>query len=113
MRIRKHESRSPNFGVNTSSHLRCSTRLMYGSDWVMLAGESGLPSFRPWNPQPVKFYPDIVAEFFSEVKYRDRPDTVQNAVEFLGLSSAHRDATRGRLGTFHAGVNIHWLTEFD
>lgn len=89
---------------------------MYGSDWVMLGGETGLPSFRPWNPQPVKFYPDIVAEFLSEVKYKDfEIDQIlfKNAVEFLGLSSAHRDATRGRLETFHAGANIHWLTEFD
>jgi len=97
-------------------------RLLYGTDWVMVGAEIGFPETHVDHQNqiiPAKTeYPQIVAEFLSEVGYDDAAiDAIlfRNAISFLGLAPKDTNNSRGRLQRFYqqAGLSAAWLSALD
>jgi predicted TIM-barrel fold metal-dependent hydrolase len=78
-------------------------RLLYGTDWSMVAQEERFPKL--FSPRP---FPDVMVFFLRAVGYSDAQIEgimFRNAVRFLGLGKAERDrfgekSTRARLEKF-------------
>jgi predicted TIM-barrel fold metal-dependent hydrolase len=93
-------------------------RLMYGTDWSMIAQSENFP--KAFAAQP---YPDLMAKFLFVVGYT--PGQIEgimfrNATRFLGLSKSEHErfgdnCTRGRLEQFYAFHRLpaDWMTAFD
>jgi predicted TIM-barrel fold metal-dependent hydrolase len=93
-------------------------RLIYGTDWSMIAQSEGFPKLNA--PQP---YPDLMVKFLTVVGYS--PGEIEaimfrNATRFLGLSRGERaihgdNCTRGRLEKFYAAnsLNANWMAALD
>jgi predicted TIM-barrel fold metal-dependent hydrolase len=93
-------------------------RLLYGTDWSMIAQEERFPKLFSSRP-----FPDLMILFLRAVGYNDAQIEgimFRNAVRFLGLSKAEFDkfgekSTRGRLEKFYAAHNLSsdWMKAFD
>jgi predicted TIM-barrel fold metal-dependent hydrolase len=93
-------------------------RLLYGTDWSMIAQEERFPKLFSSRP-----FPDVMIFFLRAVGYNDvqiEGIMFRNAVRFLGLSKAERDSfgeksTRGRLEKFYVAHNLSsdWMKVFD
>jgi predicted TIM-barrel fold metal-dependent hydrolase len=93
-------------------------RLLYGTDWSMIAQEERFPKLFSSRP-----FPDLMTLFLRAVGYNDAQIEgimFRNAVRFLGLSKAEFDkfgekSTRGRLEKFYAAHNLSsdWMKAFD
>jgi predicted TIM-barrel fold metal-dependent hydrolase len=93
-------------------------RLLYGTDWSMIAQEERFPKLFSTKP-----FPDVMIFFLRAVGYNDAQIEgimFRNAVRFLGLGKADRDrfgenSTRGRLEKFYAahGLSADWMNVFD
>jgi predicted TIM-barrel fold metal-dependent hydrolase len=93
-------------------------RLLYGTDWSMIAQEERFP--RLLSPKP---FPDVMIFFLRAVGYNDTQiERIMfgNAVRFLGLSKAEHEkfgenSTRARLEKFYAAHNLSsdWMRVFD
>ena len=93
-------------------------RLLYGTDWSMIAQEERFPKLFSSRP-----FPDLMTLFLRAVGYDDAQIEgimFRNAVRFLGLGKAEFEkfgekSTRGRLEKFYAAHNLSsdWMTAFD
>jgi predicted TIM-barrel fold metal-dependent hydrolase len=93
-------------------------RLLYGTDWSMIAQEERFPKLFSSRP-----FPDLMILFLRAVGYDDAQIEgimFRNAVRFLGLGKAEFEkfgekSTRGRLEKFYAAHNLSsdWMTAFD
>jgi hypothetical protein len=93
-------------------------RLLYGTDWSMIAQEERFPKLFSSRP-----FPDVMVFFLRAVGYNDAQIEgimFRNAVRFLGLSKSEGDrfgenSTRGRLEKFYAahGLSADWMNVFD
>jgi predicted TIM-barrel fold metal-dependent hydrolase len=93
-------------------------RLLYGTDWSMIAQEERFPKLFS-----SRAFPDLMTLFLRAVGYNDAQIEgimFRNAVRFLGLSKAEFDkfgekSTRGRLEKFYAAHNLSsdWMKAFD
>jgi predicted TIM-barrel fold metal-dependent hydrolase len=93
-------------------------RLLYGTDWSMIAQEERFPKLFSSKP-----FPDLMILFLRAVGYDDAQIEgimFRNAVRFLGLGKAEVEkfeekSTRGRLEKFYAAHNLSsdWMTAFD
>jgi predicted TIM-barrel fold metal-dependent hydrolase len=93
-------------------------RLLYGTDWSMIAQEERFPKLFSSRP-----FPDLMILFLRAVGYDDAQIEgimFRNAVRFLGLGKAEFEkfgekSTRGRLEKFCAAHNLSsdWMTAFD
>jgi predicted TIM-barrel fold metal-dependent hydrolase len=93
-------------------------RLLYGTDWSMIAQEERFPKLFSSRP-----FPDLMILFLRAVGYDDAQIEgimFRNAVRFLGLGKAEFEkfgekSTRGRLEKFYAAHNLSsdWITAFD
>jgi predicted TIM-barrel fold metal-dependent hydrolase len=93
-------------------------RLLYGTDWSMIAQEERFPKLSSSRP-----FPDVMIFFLRAVGYNESQIEgimFRNAVRFLGLSKAERErfgekSTRGRLEKFYAlhNLSIDWMSVFD
>ena len=93
-------------------------RLLYGTDWSMIAQEERFPKLFSTKP-----FPEVMIFFLRAVGYNDAQIEgimFRNAVRFLGLGKADRDrfgenSTRGRLEKFYAahGLSADWMNVFD
>jgi predicted TIM-barrel fold metal-dependent hydrolase len=93
-------------------------RLLYGTDWSMIAQEERFPKLFSSKP-----FPDVMIFFLRAVGYNDvqiEGIMFRNAVRFLGLSKAELDSfgensTRGRLEKFYVAHNLSsdWMKVFD
>jgi predicted TIM-barrel fold metal-dependent hydrolase len=93
-------------------------RLLYGTDWSMIAQEERFPKLFSSKP-----FPDLMTLFLRAVGYDDAQIEgimFRNAVRFLGLGKAEFEkfgekSTRGRLEKFYAAHNLSsdWMTAFD
>ena len=93
-------------------------RLLYGTDWSMIAQEERFPKLFSSRP-----FPDLMTLFLRAVGYDDAQIEgimFRNAVRFLGLGKAEFEkfgekSTRGRLERFYAAHNLSsdWMTAFD
>src|SRR5436309_2628470 len=93
-------------------------RLLYGTDWSMIAQEERFPKLFSSRP-----FPDVMIFFLRAVGYSDlqiEGIMFRNAVRFLGLGQAERDrfgekSTRGRLEKFYAAhkLSSEWMSVFD
>jgi len=93
-------------------------RLLYGTDWSMIAQEERFPKLFSSRP-----FPDLMILFLRAVGYDDAQIEgimFRNAVRFLGLGRAEFEkfgekSTRGRLEKFYAAHNLSsdWMTAFD
>jgi predicted TIM-barrel fold metal-dependent hydrolase len=93
-------------------------RLMYGTDWSMIAQSENFP--KAFAAQP---YPDLMVKFLYVVGYT--PGQIEgimfrNAARFLGFSKSEREhsgdnCTRGRLEQFYAfhRLSADWMKAFD
>jgi predicted TIM-barrel fold metal-dependent hydrolase len=93
-------------------------RLIYGTDWSMIAQAEKFP--RLFSPQP---FPDRMVKFLHDVGY-DRSEIegimFRNATRFLGLSKSERNqhgdnCARARLEKFYAfhRLPVDWMTALD
>jgi len=93
-------------------------RLLYGTDWSMIAQEERFPKLFSSKP-----FPDLMILFLRAVGYNDAQIEgimFRNAVHFLGLGKAELDkfgekSTRGRLEKFYAAhdLSTDWMKAFD
>lgn len=93
-------------------------RLLYGTDWSMIAQEERFPKLLSSKP-----FPDLMTFFLRTVGYNDsqiEKIMFRNAARFLGLSSDEwekfgESSTRGRLEKFYAAHDLpaDWMTVFD
>ncbi len=93
-------------------------RLLYGTDWSMIAQEERFPKLLAAKP-----FPDLMILVLRAVGYNDAQIEnimFRNATRFLGLSKGEREkfgenSTRGRLEKFYAahGLSADWMTAFD
>jgi predicted TIM-barrel fold metal-dependent hydrolase len=93
-------------------------RLLYGTDWSMIAQEERFPKLFSSRP-----FPDLMILFLRAVGYSDAQIEgimFRNAVRFLGLGKAEPDtfgekSTRGRLEKFYAAhdLSTDWMKAFD
>jgi predicted TIM-barrel fold metal-dependent hydrolase len=93
-------------------------RLLYGTDWSMIAQEERFPKLFSSRP-----FPDVMIFFLRAVGYNDvqiEGIMFRNAARFLGLGKDERDrfgekSTRGRLEKFYAAHNLpaDWMNVFD
>jgi predicted TIM-barrel fold metal-dependent hydrolase len=93
-------------------------RLLYGTDWSMIAQEERFPKLFSSRP-----FPDVMIFFLRAVGYNDvqvEGIMFRNAARFLGLGKDERDgfgekSTRGRLEKFYAAHNLpaDWTKVFD
>jgi predicted TIM-barrel fold metal-dependent hydrolase len=93
-------------------------RLLYGTDWSMIAQEERFPKLFS-----SRSFPDLMTLFLRAVGYNDAQIEgimFRNAVRFQGLSKAEFDkfgekSTRGRLEKFYAAYDLSsdWMTAFD
>ena len=93
-------------------------RLLYGTDWSMIAQEERFPKLFSSRP-----FPDVMIFFLRAVGYNDvqvEGIMFRNAARFLGLGKDERDrfgekSTRGRLEKFYAAHNLpaDWMKVFD
>ena len=89
-------------------------RLLYGTDWSMIAQEERFPKLFSSRP-----FPDVMVFFLRAVGYSDAQIEgimFRNAVRFLGLGKAERDrfgekSTRARLEKFYAAhkLSSDWM----
>ena len=93
-------------------------RLLYGTDWSMIAQEDRFPKLLSSKP-----FPDVMTFFLKAVGYNNAQIEgimFRNAVRFLGLSKGEREAfgensTRARLEKFYTAHNLStdWMRVFD
>ncbi len=93
-------------------------RLLYGTDWSMIAQEERFPKLLSSRP-----FPDIMTFFLRAVGYNDAQIEgimFRNATRFLGLSKAEQEkfganSTRARLEKFYRAhdLSIDWMAAFD
>jgi predicted TIM-barrel fold metal-dependent hydrolase len=93
-------------------------RLLYGTDWSMIAQEERFPKLLSSRP-----FPDLMILFLRAVGYNDAQIEgimFGNAVRFLGLGKAELDgfgekSTRGRLEKFYTAHDLStgWMKAFD
>jgi hypothetical protein len=93
-------------------------RLLYGTDWSMIAQEDRFPKLLSSKP-----FPDVMIFFLKAVGYNNTQIEgimFRNAVRFLGLSKGEREefgenSTRARLEKFYAAHNLSndWMRVFD
>ena len=93
-------------------------RLLYGTDWSMIAQEDRFPKLLSSKP-----FPDVMSFFLKAVGYNNTQIEgimFRNAVRFLGLSKGEREefgenSTRARLEKFYAAHNLstNWMRVFD
>jgi predicted TIM-barrel fold metal-dependent hydrolase len=93
-------------------------RLLYGTDWSMIAQEDRFPKLLSSKP-----FPDVMIFFLKAVGYDNAQIEgimFRNAVRFLGLSKGEREefgenSTRARLEKFYAAHNLSadWMRVFD
>jgi predicted TIM-barrel fold metal-dependent hydrolase len=93
-------------------------RLMYGTDWSMIAQEERFPKLLSSKP-----FPDIMILFLRAVGYDDAQIEAimfRNATRFLGLGKSEYqkfgdNSTRGRLEKFYRahGLSSAWMAAFD
>src|SRR5215468_3195718 len=93
-------------------------RLLYGTDWSMIAQEDRFPKLLSSKP-----FPDVMTFFLKAVGYNNTQiDGImfRNAVRFLGLSKGEHEefgenSTRARLEKFYAAHNLStdWMRVFD
>ena len=93
-------------------------RLLYGTDWSMIAQEDRFPKLLSSKP-----FPDVMTFFLKAVGYNNTQIEgimFRNAVRFLGLSKGEREefaenSTRARLEKFYAALNLStdWMRVFD
>jgi predicted TIM-barrel fold metal-dependent hydrolase len=93
-------------------------RLLYGTDWSMIAQEERFPKLISSRP-----FPDIMIFFLQTVGYNDAQiERIMfgNAARFLGLSRAEHEkfgekSTRARLERFYraSGLSTDWMEAFD
>lgn len=93
-------------------------RLLYGTDWSMIAQEDRFPKLLSSKP-----FPDVMTFFLKAVGYNNTQIEgimFRNAVRFLGLSKGEREAfgensTRARLEKFYTAHNLStdWMRVFD
>jgi predicted TIM-barrel fold metal-dependent hydrolase len=93
-------------------------RLLYGTDWSMIAQEERFP--RLFSSKP---FPDVMIFFLRAVGYNDTQIEgimFRNAVRFLGLSKGEHEkfgenSTRARLEKFYAAHSLatDWMSVFD
>ena len=93
-------------------------RLLYGTDWSMIAQEERFPKLFSSRP-----FPDLMILFLRAVGYSDAQIEgimFRNAVRFLGLGKAELDrfgekSTRGRLEKFYGAhdLSTDWMKAFD
>ena len=93
-------------------------RLLYGTDWSMIAQEDRFPKLLSSKP-----FPDVMTFFLKAVGYNNTQIEgimFRNAVRFLGLSKGEREefgenSTRARLEKFYAAHNLptDWMRVFD
>ncbi len=93
-------------------------RLLYGTDWSMIAQEDRFPKLLSSKP-----FPDVMTFFLKAVGYNNTQIEgimFRNAVRFLGLSKGEREefgenSTRARLEKFYTAHNLStdWMRVFD
>jgi len=93
-------------------------RLLYGTDWSMIAQEDRFPRLLS-----SKSFPDVMIFFLKAVGYNNTQIEgimFRNAVRFLGLSKGEREefgenSTRARLEKIYAAHNLStgWMSVFD
>ena len=93
-------------------------RLLYGTDWSMIAQEDRFPRLLSSKP-----FPDVMIFFLKAVGYNNTQIEgimFRNAARFLGLSKGEREefgdnSTRARLEKFYAAHNLSadWMRAFD
>ena len=93
-------------------------RLLYGTDWSMIAQEDRFPKLLS-----SKLFPDVMTFFLKAVGYNSAQIEgimFRNAVRFLGLSKGEREefgenSTRARLEKFYTAHNLStdWMRVFD
>jgi predicted TIM-barrel fold metal-dependent hydrolase len=93
-------------------------RLLYGTDWSMIAQEDRFPKLLSSKP-----FPDVMTFFLKAVGYNNTQIEgimFRNAVRFLGLSNGEREEfgeniTRARLEKFYTAHNLStdWMRVFD
>ena len=93
-------------------------RLLYGTDWSMIAQEERFPRLLSSKP-----FPDVMIFFLRAVGYNDTQIEgimFRNAVRFLGLSKGEHEkfgenSTRARLEKFYAAHSLatDWMSVFD
>ena len=93
-------------------------RLLYGTDWSMIAQEERFP--RLFSSKP---FPDVMIFFLRAVGYNDTQIEgimFRNAARFLGLSKGEHEkfgenSTRARLEKFYTAHNMStdWMSVFD
>jgi len=93
-------------------------RLLYGTDWSMIAQEDRFPKLLSSKP-----FPDVMTFFLKAVGYDNTQIEgimFRNAVRFLGLSKGEREefgenSTRARLEKFYTAHNLStdWMRVFD
>jgi predicted TIM-barrel fold metal-dependent hydrolase len=93
-------------------------RLLYGTDWSMIAQEDRFPKLLSSKP-----FPDVMIFFLKAVGYNNAQIEgimFRNAVRFLGLSKGEREefgenSTRARLEKFYAAhsLSTDWMRVFD
>jgi predicted TIM-barrel fold metal-dependent hydrolase len=93
-------------------------RLLYGTDWSMIAQEERFP--RLFSSKP---FPDVMIFFLRAVGYNDTQIEgimFRNAARFLGLSKGEHEkfgenSTRARLEKFYAAHDLatDWMRVFD
>ena len=93
-------------------------RLIYGSDWSMIAQSEGFPKVNAAKP-----FPDMMVTFLRAAGYdgaQIEGIMFRNASRFLGLSKSERDlhgpnCSRSRLEAFYAAhqLNADWMKAFD
>ena len=93
-------------------------RLLYGTDWSMIAQEERFP--RLFSSKP---FPDVMIFFLRAVGYNDTQIEgimFRNAARFLGLSKGEHEkfgenSTRARLEKFYTAHNLStdWMSVFD
>ena len=93
-------------------------RLIYGTDWSMIAQAEGFPKVNATKP-----FPDLMVTFLKAAGYdgsQIEGIMFRNASRFLGLSRSERDlhgenCTRSRLEKFYAAhrLSADWMKVFD
>jgi predicted TIM-barrel fold metal-dependent hydrolase len=93
-------------------------RLIYGTDWSMIAQAEGFPRLLSSKP-----FPDLMVSFLVAVGYSNgqiEGIMFRNATRFVGMSKNEHDkfgedCTRGRLEKFYAAnrVSSDWMKVFD
>jgi len=93
-------------------------RLLYGTDWSMIAQEDRFPRLLSSKP-----FPDVMIFFLKAVGYNNTQIEgimFRNAARFLGLSQGEREefgdnSTRARLERFYAAhsLSADWMRAFD